>query len=59
MNEKGIRKYFIPVVLSFTCILSGCSSNVTIDNQNNTEKKEKNSTLEGKWKVKEKMKKIS
>ena len=53
MNEKGIRKYFIPVVLSFTCILSGCSSNVTIDNQNNTEKKEKNSTLEGKWKVKD------
>ena len=52
MNAKRIRKYFIPVVLSFACVLSGCSSNVTIDNQNNTEKKEKNSTLEGTWKVK-------
>ena len=41
MNAKRIRKYFIPVVLSFACVLSGCSSNVTIDNQNNTEKKEK------------------
>ena len=53
MNAKRIRKYFIPVVLSFACVLSGCSSNVTIDNQNNTEKKEKNSTLEGTWKVKD------
>ena len=53
MNIKRIRKYFTPVVLSFACVLSGCSSNVTSDNQNNTVKKEKNSTLEGKWKVKD------
>lgn len=53
MNVKRIRKYFIPVVLSFACVLSGCSSNVTSDNQNNTVKKEKNSTLEGTWKVKD------
>ena len=53
MNVKRIRKYFMPVVLSFACVLSGCSSNVTSDNQNNTVKKEKNSTLEGTWKVKD------
>lgn len=53
MNIKRIRKYFIPVVLSFACVLSGCSSNVTSDNKNNTVKKEKNSTLEGTWKVKD------
>ena len=53
MKVKRIRMYFIPVVLSFACVLSGCSSNVTSDNQNNTVKKEKNSTLEGKWKVKD------
>ena len=40
MNIKRIRKYFTPVVLSFACVLSGCSSNVTSDNQNNTVKKE-------------------
>ncbi len=53
MNVKRIRKYFIPIVFSFVCVLSGCSSNVTSDNQNNTVKKEKNSTLEGTWKVKD------
>ena len=53
MKVKRIRMYFIPVVLSFACVLSGCSSNVTSDNQNNTVKKEKNSTLEGTWKVKD------
>lgn len=52
MNIKRIRKYFTPVVLSFACVLSGCSSNVTSDNQNNTVKKEKNSTLEGKMESK-------
>lgn len=41
MNIKRIRKYFIPVVLSFACVLSGCSSNVTSDNKNNTVKKKK------------------
>lgn len=53
MKVKRIRMYFIPVVLCFACVLSGCSSNVTSDNQNNTVKKEKNSTLEGTWKVKD------
>ena len=32
MKVKRIRMYFIPVVLSFACVLSGCSSNVTSDN---------------------------
>ena len=53
MNVKGMKKYCLPVFLSFTCALTGCSSNTNSNNQNNTVKKEEKSAIEGTWKVKD------
>lgn len=53
MNVKGMKKYCLPVFLSFACVLTGCSSNTNSNNQNNTVKKEEKSILEGTWKVKD------
>lgn len=51
MIVKGMKKYCLPVFLSFACVLTGCSSNTNSNNQNNTVKKEEKSNLEGTWNV--------
>lgn len=35
MNVKGIKKYCLPVFLTFACVLSGCSQSNS-NNGNNT-----------------------
>ena len=49
MNIKRIKKYILPIFLSLTCVLTGCSQ--SNGNNNTTQKEEKN--LEGTWKVKD------
>ena len=51
MNKKGIKRYILPVFLSFACVLSGCSQSNS-NNGNNTSQEE-NPTIEGTWKVKD------
>ena len=49
MNIKRIKKYILPIFLSLTCVLTGCSQS---NGNNNTTQKEEQS-LEGTWKVKD------
>ena len=51
MNIKRIKKYILPIFLSLTCVLTGCSQS-NGNNGNNTKQKEEQS-LEGTWKVKD------
>ena len=51
MNIKRIKKYILPIFLSFAFVLTGCSQS-NGNNGNNTEQKEELS-LEGTWKVKD------
>ena len=52
MNKKGIKRYILPVFLSFAFVLSGCSQSNS-NNGNNTTQEEENPTIEGTWKVKD------
>ena len=52
MNKKGIKRYILPVFLSFACVLSGCSQSNS-NNGNNTTQEEENPTIEGTWKAKD------
>ena len=45
MNKKGIKRYILPVFLSFACVLSGCSQSNS-NNGNNTTQEEENPTIE-------------
>ena len=49
MNIKRIKKYILPIFLSLTCVLTGCSQ--SNGNNNITQKEEQ--SLEGTWKVKD------
>lgn len=51
MNIKRIKKYILPVFLSFTCVLTGCSQSNGNNSNNSTQKEEP--SLEGTWKVKD------
>ena len=51
MNIKRIKKYILPIFLSFAFVLTGCSQS-NGNNGNNTAQKEEPS-LEGTWKVKD------
>ena len=51
MNIKRIKKYILPIFLSFAFVLTGCSQS-NGNNGNNTAQKEEKS-LEGTWKVKD------
>lgn len=46
MNVKGIKKYCLPVFLTFACVLSSCSQSNS-NNGNNTQQKKKNQKLMG------------
>ena len=48
----NIKRYILPVFLSFSCILSACSHSNS-SSGNNTIQEEENLTLEGIWKVKD------
>ena len=48
----NIKRYILPVFLSFSCILSACSHSNS-SSGNNTTQEEENPTLEGIWKVKD------
>ena len=51
MNIKRIKKYILPIFLSLSCVLTGCSQS-NGNNGNNTAQKEELS-LEGTWRVKD------
>lgn len=51
MNVKGIKKYCLPVFLTFACVLSSCSQSNS-NNGNNTQQKEEKPKIDGTWKVK-------
>ena len=48
----NIKRYILPVFLSFSCILSACSHSNS-SSGNNTTQEEESPTLEGIWKVKD------
>ena len=53
MYKKSIKRYILPVFLSFACVLTGCSQSNNNNNGNNTTQEEENPTIEGTWKVKD------